>query len=324
MIKLSELFFLQQIKGFGKVKIHKALDLVEKSENLDQLFEELLSCYRLNSEDLSQARTVAKQKYDALMQQENLKILTVFDPEYPQGLLSLNSKKPVILYAKGDTTILNRAGVSVVGTRHPSPWTQKFGKNISKQIGLISNRVIVSGLAIGCDRFAHEGALIAGVPTIAVLPSGVNVITPPSHKELALEIIEKGGCLISEYEPDAAALTRTFVERDSVIAAMTDITYVIECEEKSGTMHTVDAAYKMNRRLACYYPDQKALERGAKESDYLGNKMMIDKMNAAVIAKEEDLHILFKSPKEQAASVNNASNEETHQLTIADLVNDGE
>lgn len=104
---------------------------------------------------------------------------------------------------------------------------------------------------MGCDKIAHETTALAGKKIVAVLPSGVNVITPTSHKKLANSIIETRGCLLSEYEPNANVTRFTYVERDAVIAALSDATMVIECDVKSGTMHTVDAAEQMKRKLAC-------------------------------------------------------------------------
>lgn len=305
MRKLLELLFLEQIHGFGTVKINRLLNVVEASDSIDMMIRTLSDTVSLPEETLTTARHEAKRKYENLTSQPDLKVITVFDSEYPQGFFSLKDKKPVILYARGDISFLNSPGISVVGTRNPSAWTQRFGMNISKQIGLISGRIIVSGLALGCDRFAHEGALLAGVPTVAVLPSGVNVITPPSHKDLANRIVENGGCLISEYDPDSPATKVSFVRRDSLIAAMTDITFVIECAEKSGTMHTVDAAFQMERHLACYYPDENALKKGAKESDYLGNSKMILEMGAETINRQKDLdkYFTFTLPRSSNHSV---------------------
>ncbi len=320
MIKLQELLFLNSIKGFGKVKANKYLEAVRESDDLNLLFHKVLNEKRISEDILVSALAAARQKYNDLVAQKDLHVITVFDPEYPQGFQALETRKPLILYAKGDISILNKPGISVVGTRKPSPWTQKFGRNISKKMSLVSGRIIVSGLALGCDRYGHEGAILANVPTVAILPSGVNNIVPPVHKSLAKEIVEKGGCLISEYSPNATAFRMTFVERDSLIAAMTDITYVIECAENSGTMHTVDAAYKMGRNLACYYPDKKAIEKGAKEIDYLGNKIMIDKMGARVICKEDDLNDFFKmiaTPKEYT---DDKSGNDTHQISIEELI----
>lgn len=319
MIKLIELLLLQNLKGFGKVKVNKYLEIVKGTDNIDLLFDILLNEEKIHEEYLLSAHSIANQIYNELLSQSDIKVVTVFDSEYPQGFFSLDSKKPVILYAKGDVSILNNPGVSVVGTRKPSPWTQKFGKNISKQIGFMSGRMIVSGLALGCDRFGHEGALLANVPTVAILPSGVNIITPSSHKKLAKDILEKGGCLLSEYSPNAKAFRTTYVERDSLIAAMTDITYVIECAEKSGTMHTVDAAYKMSRKLACYYPDQNAMMKGARESDYLGNKKMIDKMGAKVIARQDDLKDFFKEIDNHKKNEGEVLDVIPHQMSFGNL-----
>ena len=114
--------------------------------------------------------------------------------------------------------------------------------------------VVVSGLALGCDKIAHEATVDEGKATIAVLSSGVNIVTPASHKNLAKSILATGGCLISEYETNVKANRSYFVERDAIVAALSDVTFVVECDVKSGTMHTVDAASEYKRRLSCYYP----------------------------------------------------------------------
>lgn len=318
MTKLLELLFLGNIKGFGKAKINKHLKKVEAAENIDQLTSDIQAEIRIPVEDIETAKDKAKQDFEKLTQQKDLKIITVFDVEYPRGFDSLGMKKPAILYAKGDITVLNRPGISVVGSRHPSSWTMRFGENISKQIGLRTKRTIVSGLAIGCDRLAHEGALLAGCPTIAVLPSGVNNIIPASHKELANEIVKKGGCLISEYQPDTKAFNASYVDRDRLIAAMTDITFVIECLETGGTMHTVNAAYKMKRRLACYYPKESDFfSRKALEKDYLGNKKIIDEMGATVVSDENELEKVL-GPAEKIGEENDDKNDiEPYQITLS-------
>ena len=316
MTKLIELLFLRQIKGFGKVKSNKYLDAV-RTKNITELQELLLQQGMATKEDLDAARINAEAKYKAFISQSDLKIVTVLDPEYPNGFFDLNNQKPLILYAKGNVSVLNQPGISVVGSRKPSMWTRKFGENVSKQMGVLTGRIIVSGLALGCDSLAHKGALAAHVPTVAILPSGVNVITPPSHKELAQDIINNGGCIVSEYEPDAAAFRTTFIERDRLIAAMTDITYVIECDEKSGTMHTVNAAYDLGRQLSCYYPSEDDIHMGADVRNYQGNKLMIDKMAARIVSRQEELQAYF-----EAINTREEDNkpEKNHQMTIDEFI----
>ena len=97
----------------------------------------------------------------------------------------MGDKRPLILYVKGDAKALSAPNIAVVGTRHPSEWSQKVEMRLVKKILELSDRVVVSGLALGCDKIAHETTVLEEKATIAVLPSGVNIITPASHKNLA-------------------------------------------------------------------------------------------------------------------------------------------
>ena len=130
--------------------------------------------------------------------------------------------------------------------------------------------VVVSGLALGCDTIGHENALCNKGFTIAVLPSGIHNIYPESNKRLAEDIVTSGGCLISEYEPKATAVSYTFVERDALIAALSKATLVLECGIKSGTMKTVEVAEKLNRKIACYYSKRK-IKEGFEGNNYILN-----------------------------------------------------
>lgn len=175
----------------------------------------------------------------------------------------------------------------------------------------LSGRAIISGLALGCDKIAHETTVLAGKKTVAVLPSGVNVITPASHKKLADSIIETGGCLLSEYEPNAKVSRSTYVQRDAVIVALSDASMVIECDAKSGTMHTVDAAEQMKRKLVCCYIDD------VSKGKYDGNELMINDKGAVKITDTEELDLFL----EQLSSIpENTKEPEPQQLCIEDLL----
>lgn len=313
MKKLLELLFLKNIKGFGNVTINKKyVPLLEPVSTLEE-------CIRLvedneenvSSVDISKAREIAEKKYKEMIDDLTLSVITIFDGEYPEKLKNLQDKKPVILYAKGDIAALSRPNIAIVGTRKPSEWSVKVESRLVQKILDLSGRVIVSGLALGCDKIAHETTILAGMKTVAVLPSGVNVITPASHKKLANSIIETGGCLLSEYEPNAKAAKSTYVERDAVIAALSDATMVIECDVESGTMHTVDAAEQMKRKLACYYTDD------VNKGKYGGNELMIKEKGALKIADTEELTLFL----ERLSSIpENAKEPEPKQLCIEDLM----
>lgn len=313
MKKLLELLFLKNIKGIGNATINKKYaPLLGSISTLDE-------CMRLvedneeqvSSFDIYKAREIVKKKYKEIIDDSTLNVITIFDDEYPEKLKDLQDKKPVILYAKGDITTLLQPNIAIVGTRNPSEWSMKVEERLVQKILDLSERVIISGLALGCDKIAHETTVLAGKRTVAVLPSGVNVITPASHANLAKSIIETGGCLISEYEPNAKAIKPTYIERDALVAALSDATMVIECDVKSGTMYTVDAAEKMKRKLACYYIDD------VSKGKYSGNEFMIKEKGAIKITDTKEL-IFFLEQLNNILEI--AKEPELKQLCIEDLL----
>ena len=221
----------------------------------------------------------------------------------------MKNKRPLILYAKGNTDILNQPNIAIIGTRKPSQWSQAVEKRLVGKILELSNRVIVSGLALGCDKIGHEVTVENGGSTVAVLPSGVNIITPATHKLLAMDIINSNGCVLSEYEPDVVATKSSYVERDAIVAALSDGTFVIECDVNSGTMQTVEFARKFLRKLACYRCDDPG------KGNYAGNKHMLQNMYATDVADTEDLQ---KFLYELDDGITENQGDALRQLTIDD------
>lgn len=154
-------------------------------------------------------------------------------------------------------------------------------RSISLQGKELMGVTVVSGLALGTDKIAHETAIEIGTKTIAVLPSGIHNVVPASNKMLANVISDGNGCLISEYGLNEDAAQYTYIRRDALVAALSDGILVIECGAKSGTMHTVEAALNMKKPVVCYYTD-----RGG---DYSGNKKLIDEGKADTLSSPEDI-----------------------------------
>lgn len=138
--------------------------------------------------------------------------------------------------------------LAVVGSRKYS----EYGKAVCEQLieGLRGQSVcIVSGLALGIDGIAHRAALKAGLATIAIPGSGLGekVLYPSTHRGLRDSIIEKGGCLLSEFEDDFRATLWSFPQRNRLMAGLSHATFVIEAELKSGTLITSKYAIDFNR-----------------------------------------------------------------------------
>ncbi len=289
MNKLFELLFVSSFRGVGKKTIHrKYADAIWRCENITDLIETYLPMIRVfTSAEIDQAKESAQRQIEELERSQGVTAISFFDERYPEPVKALGDSAPLILYAKGDETSLKDRNIAVVGTRNPSDHTAAVERNLVGKIIELSGSTIVSGLAFGCDRIAHETAVNRKGKTVAVLPSGVENVVPSQHKELAEQIIAGGGCLVSEYKIHAPATRGTFVERDSLIAALSETTVVTECGVKSGTMHTVDAAVKLKRKIACYMPAD--LTKGS----YDGNLHMIQKMGAIRLRNTEDLKIIL-------------------------------
>lgn len=177
----------------------------------------------------------------------NFPIKKLSENEIPPELLEI-AEPPKKIFVRGNIPDDSFIRLAVVGSRKYTP----YGKEACRKLilGLRGyNICIVSGLALGIDSIAHEAALEAGLPTIAIPGSGLEqkVLYPHSHAGLAKRILEKGGCLLSEYEENQEAAPWTFPQRNRIMAGISKATLVVEAEKKSGTMITARLATEYNR-----------------------------------------------------------------------------
>ena len=167
--------------------------------------------------------------------------------EFPPRLMEI-PQIPKKLFLAGELPGEDYKYLCVVGARKYT----NYGAEVVKKLisGLAGQKiVIVSGLALGIDTLAHREALEAGLPTVAVPGSGLDskVIYPSTNLKLAEKILEKGGALLSEFEPDFKATTWSFPQRNRIMAGLSHAILVIEAEKKSGTLITARMATDYNR-----------------------------------------------------------------------------
>lgn len=187
-------------------------------------------------------------------------ILYIDDPDYPE-LLRQISDPPFLLFCRGNHKLLKEPSVSVVGTRKITPAGREATKKFAYDAAMDGCNV-VSGLAVGVDGNAHQGAVDAFFDTdekggdtsvigktIAVMPSAIDEIFPNGQKHLAGQILQTGGCLVSEYEPGDEMANWHFVGRNRIIAGLSPATVVIEAPAGSGALITADFALDYNRDL---------------------------------------------------------------------------
>lgn len=286
MKKFKEIIFLNSLKGIAKKTIYnKYWDLLNDADEFYDLVSEVELNSNFTTEDIKKAMDNVQEAYDYIITSD-IEVITVFDDNYPEKLYIMGKDRPLLLYIKGNIDCLTKPNIAFIGTRKPSDLSEEFEEQAVKAILNTTDRVIVSGLALGCDKIAHQTTVDENKITIAVLPSGVNVIKPAKHKKLAKEIIEKGGCLISEYEPNRTPYKSEYVERDKIVAAFSDMTFVVECGIDSGTMHTVDAASKYEKKIFTYLPED--ISKGS----FDGNEYILENNDSAVKVSNIDEFII--------------------------------
>ena len=179
-------------------------------------------------------------------------VVTPAEEVYPDRLRNIYDP-PTALWVRGDVRQLSRAGIAVVGTRHPTPYGTGMAEMLSRDL---ANRglVILSGMARGVDTAAHKGALSAGAgalgaggKTVAVWGTSIDVIYPKENKRLAEEIVAAGGAIVSEFPLGTFPAPQNFPIRNRTLSGMSVGVLVIEAGEHSGTRITARCAMEQNR-----------------------------------------------------------------------------
>lgn len=173
---------------------------------------------------------------------------------------------PDCLYYRGDISLLKEDVVAVIGSRDISEWGKAVTKNISRAL-CRRGKTILNGLALGCDAVALKEALDCGGKAVAVMPCGLDEVYPKTNRKLAEELLEKGGCLVSEYPPGVHPRKESFVARDRLQALFSGLVIVVESRQGSGTWHTVEYARRYQKMVACY------IGKNTKEDD--GNGILV-------------------------------------------------
>jgi DNA processing protein len=171
--------------------------------------------------------------------------IPIGDPRYPSLLLD-TCDPPLVLYAQGCLELLHHdKAIAIVGSRNPTPQGEQTARQFAKSLAE-AGWLVVSGLALGVDAAAHEGALAGGSPTIAVVGTGLDRVYPKRHLDLAHRIASQG-LLLSEFALGTPALAAHFPLRNRIIAGITKGTLVVEAALQSGSLITARLATEAGR-----------------------------------------------------------------------------
>lgn len=247
----SKIYYWLSLCGLSDRKLNALLDLyspqevwesIEKNKHFDKILGEKAceNLRELRSERLLDERLTA-------VKEQNIRIVTRASEKFPRKLLQREVCPPVLLYYRGDLSLVESNCVAIVGTRACSAYGKEVAETLSRELSN-AGVTIVSGLATGIDGYAHAECLRSGGKTIAVLGGGLNNVTPVSNLKLAEEI-EYSGLIVSQYPPSMLPTKYTFPERNRIISGLSLGTVVVEAGEKSGALITADFALEQGREV---------------------------------------------------------------------------
>jgi len=216
-----------------------------------------------------------------------IKVIAIHSPIYPRLLESIPDP-PLVLFVKGATeALLENTNVAIVGTRDTTPTGEKVAGRIAKWLGE-HDWCIVSGLAKGIDAAAHRGALEAKAKTIAVMATALDKIYPAENRELADQILEGGGCWVSELALRKQPHRGTFVQRDRIQSGLSVAVIPVQTDVEGGTMHTVRFAERQERLLLCPRP----IDQESSLKQYAGIRRLIETHRARPFASDQYREVL--------------------------------
>lgn len=249
---VREFVALHLMDNLGAQRIRRLLQSVEHPQLI----------FRLERHELTSIRGIGPKTADEVLafnrwdevdhilektEQTGAQIMTYWDDDYPDLLRQIYDP-PLMLWIKGDRSVLNTDAFSIVGTRKAGKYALKMADKFAK--GLVEHDLtIVSGLAYGVDGAAHKATVEAGGKTVAVLGSGIDWIYPSDHKGLASSIVKTGGAVISEFPLGTAPEMGNFPVRNRIVSGMSLGILVVASGIDGGSMITAKSALDQNREV---------------------------------------------------------------------------
>lgn len=291
-LSTKQILALQSLKGFGKVTIKRIIESSDKwSFTDDKSFYEFLQVFftrnkvRVTCPAFVEFTHAIDSAEDILYRsrEKGISIFSIFDSSYSPQLLETidetgKSDIPFIIYCKGNLDALKIPGVAIIGTREPTDSGSKAATFFASKFSKFGFN-IVSGLAIGCDSYAHMGALQSNGITTAVLAGGLDSIYPKENQCLADKILSNNGLLLSENPIGVVANKYNLVARDRIQSALSKATIVVQTGIKGGTMHAANTTLLAGKRL--WVVDYK----NPHESNCDGNLLLLTKGGRSISSK---------------------------------------
>lgn len=266
---------LSQLKGLGPKTFQ---NLLEEYKDINGIYS--------NQKEIPLKGLSAIWDYDIseVLAKKDINYVCVWEDTYPQNLKQI-SDPPVVLFYRGDLRDSINVSLSIVGTRDLTEYGKKYTKKFSEEL---ANKgfTIISGMAFGIDRVAHESCLRVDGYTVAVLASSVDEPTPMNNTDLYNMILEKGGLILSETAPGTKMSPGLFPNRNRIIAGLSLGTLVVEAGDKSGSLITANLASGYGR-------DVFAIPSSLDDSKFSGSNKLIRDNKAKLVMSSEDILVEY-------------------------------
>jgi len=294
----EELLEILQWPGVGPAKVRALLRAAGPGASIREL-----ANARLAANSSSSAKGIAEEILDRC-HGLGLRVLSLRDELYPVRLRQVDDAPPII-YVRGNVSALHGPSVAVVGTREASTSGLRAARAIASY--LARRKVcVVSGLALGIDAAAHEGALSAAGITVAVLAHGLHMVAPTTNRAIAERLLAHGGALVSEHPPGVPPRPAEFVRRNRIQSGLSLCSIVVESGVPGGAVHQARFTRDQGRPLLVVLPSD-----GAKSDLRLdGARHMIANMQALAIRGTAELGKALQEIARDSARTNLADDDQ--------------
>lgn len=277
---------LTMINGIGGILARQLLNAFGDAESVfkekRQSLERVPGIGTLLAEEIKRPEVLQRaEKEISFMEKAQITPLLLEDRDYPERLKECPDA-PLVLYYKGKANLNVPHVLSIVGTRHATPYGQESVEHLLEGLqSFYPDILIISGLAYGIDIKAHRSALACHFPTVGVLAHGLDRIYPSVHRQTAVSMLEEGG-LLTDFPSGTEPERVNFLKRNRIIAGLSDATIVIESARKGGSLVTADIAFSYNREIFAFPGRNNDLYSA-------GCNELIRKNKAGLITSAEDL-----------------------------------
>ncbi|MBW7958265.1 MAG: DNA-processing protein DprA [Anaerolineae bacterium] len=316
------------VSGIGPAKVQALLGAFGSLESAWKASDYELSRLGIDSRTLQSFNETRNNfdldGYTQRVEEGGVSVLTWEDEAYPELLREIPAAPPLI-FVRGGFEPVDRWSVAVVGTRRLTA----YGRQVTRDLvaGLVRNGVtVISGLARGIDAVAHRTALEEGGRTIAVMACGIDKIYPPEHRDLAREIIDGHGAIISDYPFGSEPESAHFPARNRLISGLSLGVLVVEAGEKSGALITSRFALEQNREVFAVpgninSPASIGTNRLIQQGGKLVTRVedILEELNLKMVAEQAVANVVLPETAEEAALISQLSSQPVHIDELARL-----